>query len=48
LTQTAPRSRTDGDDDSLQRHVAEERAGLREAFEDLSLIASRSRAAPRA
>jgi hypothetical protein len=33
LTKVAPRSRT-GDDDSLQRHVAEERAGLREAPED--------------
>jgi hypothetical protein len=33
LTKVAPRSRV-GDDDSLQRHVAEERAGLRDAPED--------------
>jgi hypothetical protein len=37
LTKNAPRSRT-GDDDSLQRHVAEERAGLREAPEDLGQL----------
>lgn len=37
LTKTAPRSRT-GDDDSLQRHVAEERAGLREAPADTSQL----------
>lgn len=37
LTKAAPRSRS-GDDDSLQRHVAEERAGLREAPEDISQL----------
>lgn len=37
LTKAAPRSRT-ADDDSLQRHIAEERAGLRGAPEDPSQL----------
>jgi hypothetical protein len=37
LTKAAPRSRT-ADDDSLQRHIAEERAGMREAPEDPSQL----------
>jgi hypothetical protein len=38
LVKVAPRART-GDDDSLQRHVAEERAGMREAPEPSQLSA---------
>ena len=42
LTKVAPRSRS-GDDDSLQRHVAEERAGLREPPEDPSQLSTWNR-----
>ena len=42
LTRVANKART-GDDDSLQRHVAEERAGLRDAPEDPSQLSAWNR-----